>query len=404
MTPPPVRERRRAAGRVLVVAAVLLIALDLRSGIAAVPPLLTEIRADLGMSAAAAGLVTAIPVLCFALLAPAVTLAGRRAGVDAVLLAGCLLVCAGSLLRVLDGTAVLLAGTVLVGAGITTGNVLVPVVVRRDVPRRTGPVTGLYIATMSGGAMLAAAAAVPLAGAWGWRPAVAIWAAPALLAAAVWAVRMRRPAPAPAVTVTGAEDDGGPVRLRRSPVAWGMALFLGAQAAAYYTMTTWLPTLLTDEAGVPAGTAGTAMSAFQALGIAGSLTVPLLAAPRRRRGWLALLVAAGWLVTSAGLLLWPDAWPVWTATGGLAQGGGIGLAMALIALGAGDVATTRRLSGMVQGLGYLIAAAAPVGIGAAYQATGGWTVPLLALVAASFVMAAAGWAGGRELRADTRWR
>ncbi|SEF17361.1 MFS transporter, CP family, cyanate transporter [Jiangella alba] len=76
----------------------------------------------------------------------------------------------------------------------------------------------------------------------------------------------------------------------------------------------------------------------------------------------------------AGLLLWPAAWPVWTATGGLAQGGGIGLAMALIALGA------------------------------VYQATGGWTVPLLVLVAASVVMAVAGWTGGRELRPGRRWR
>lgn len=92
------------------------------------------------MSAATAGLVTAIPVLCFALLAPAVTLAGQRAGIDAVALAGCLLIRAGSLLRVLDGTTVLLAGTVLVGAGITTGNILAPVVVRRDDAGRTAAV------------------------------------------------------------------------------------------------------------------------------------------------------------------------------------------------------------------------------------------------------------------------
>ena len=96
------------------------------------------IAADLGISAATAGLLTGLPVLCFALATPAASallarggarprggdLAGRAAG--------------RHVLRSLDGLPCALAGTLLIGVAITVGNVAVPVVIARDLPHRAG--------------------------------------------------------------------------------------------------------------------------------------------------------------------------------------------------------------------------------------------------------------------------
>ena len=60
----------RSAARGLLLAAVLLYALNLRAPITALAPVVDDVRADLGLSAATVGLLTGIPVLCFALATP----------------------------------------------------------------------------------------------------------------------------------------------------------------------------------------------------------------------------------------------------------------------------------------------------------------------------------------------
>lgn len=60
----------RAPGAVLTLVALFLVAINLRGAITDVPPLLTSIRNDLGLSGAAAGVLTAIPVVSMGVFAP----------------------------------------------------------------------------------------------------------------------------------------------------------------------------------------------------------------------------------------------------------------------------------------------------------------------------------------------
>jgi MFS transporter, CP family, cyanate transporter len=55
--------------------------------------------------------------------------------------------------------------------------------------------------------------------------------------------------------------------------------------------------------------------------------------------------------------------------------------LVLIGLRARTSDGTAALSGFTQSVGYLLAAVGPFGMGLLYDATGGWTVPLLALIA-----------------------
>jgi CP family cyanate transporter-like MFS transporter len=101
-------------GGFLLAVAILLLAANLRPPVVGVAPLVDQIRADLGVSSAVAGLLTSIPVLCFGLLAPIAPRLARRWGLERLLFAALLVLAAGIALRLVPLLVVLLAGSVLV--------------------------------------------------------------------------------------------------------------------------------------------------------------------------------------------------------------------------------------------------------------------------------------------------
>jgi hypothetical protein len=76
-----------ASGRLAAtfVIALALVSLNMRTVLASVPPLLGQIRADLGLSAAVAGLLTTVPVLCFGLFAPLVPVLVRTVAIERII-------------------------------------------------------------------------------------------------------------------------------------------------------------------------------------------------------------------------------------------------------------------------------------------------------------------------------
>jgi len=101
-------------------------------------------------------------------------------------------------------------------------------------------------------------------------------------------------------------------------------------------------------------------------------------------------VCAAWIVLPLGLLFAPAWWSAWCAFGGAAQGGGIAVIFALIVRKARDAAENRRMSALVQGGGYTVAATGPFVIGAVHEASGEWTAPLVVVLASIVVLCIAG--------------
>ncbi|MPY97919.1 MAG: MFS transporter [Actinophytocola sp.] len=383
-------ERTVPVRRWLLLTAVILVAVNLRGPIAAVSPVLLDLRDALGLSAGTASLLTSVPVLCFSIAAPAATLLAARTGPERAISIGLVGIAAGTLVRSADGALALLVGTVVIGVAITIGNVLVPVVIKRDFADRIGSVTGLYTAALAGGAALTAALTAPIADDAGWRLALASWGVLAVLALAAWLIAL------PARTRTVPQRaTGRAASVWPHPIAWLLALFLGCQSTLYYAMTAWLPTILVDTAGTSSTIGGAAMSLFQLTGIATTLVIPPLATRLTGQRGLALLVAGLWLLSLSGLLTAPGGWPVWSVIAGLAQGAGISLAFTLVILRARRAESVAALSGITQGAGYALGASGPFLMGLLLDVTGGWTVPLLALLGTAVVLGAAGLAAGR---------
>ncbi|GAA4245533.1 MFS transporter [Dactylosporangium darangshiense] len=371
---------RRAAP--LLIAGVLLIGAVGRAPLTSVGPLVADLRADLGLSSAATGLLTTLPLLAFAgfsLLAPRIA---ARIGLERSLGLALALLVAGIAVRSLPSQ--LWTGTVAVGATIACFNVLLPGVVKRDYPDRVAQLTGGYTATQSVVAAVASGTAVPLAALLGgWRLALAAWALLVLVAAAVWAPQVRdgpaaaRPTPARAALPW------------RSTLAWQVTLFMGLQSLCFYVLVAWLPTLERDH-GIPAAVAGWHLFAYLAASVVANLTVPVLIRrlPDQR---LIGLACAACIATGVAGLQWLPWTPAFSLAAVLVSGFGAGMAivvcLSLFSLRTTNEAQTAALSAMAQSVGYLLAATGPVLIGALRDTSGAWTLPAVVLCGVCATMA-----------------
>jgi CP family cyanate transporter-like MFS transporter len=387
----PETTTRRASPAWWIGVSIVLVAANLRPAVVAVSPLLEEIQAVERLSGTAAGVLTALPVLCFGLLAPVAPRLAARFGIERTLFGALVVLCLGIALRIVDATAALFAGTVLVGGAIAVGNVLLPGLIKRDFAHRTGLMTGLYTMAITAGGGLAAGLTVPVARAagLGWHGALGAWGLFALVALLVWSPQAHGAQHRPR------QESGSPGGLWRNALAWQVTAFMGLQSLCFYAAAAWLPAVFVSR-GADAAAAGWLLSLANGVGIAGSLVAPVVAA--RLRAQTAVAVAATG-VTALGLLgtlLLPGAEIVSMAVFGIGQGAALGIALTLIVLRAPDGAHASQLSGMAQSMGYLLAASGPFVLGALHDLTDSWTVPLVVLLALLAPQALSGGLAGRE--------
>ena len=179
----------RSARNALLLAGTLLVAANLRVPATGLPPLLAQITAHFGLSTTAAGALTTLPLLAFALLSPFAAAIARRLGLERTLFCAMATIALGIGVRSSGWEWALFLGTWVIGMGIAVGNVLLPSLVKRDFPDNAAAVTGAYVLAMGVVAALGSAAAVPLADAFGWQAALAGFVLVPLAAMAVWATQ-----------------------------------------------------------------------------------------------------------------------------------------------------------------------------------------------------------------------
>nr|WP_246170718.1 MFS transporter [Pseudonocardia hierapolitana] len=385
--------RRTRPGPVLLAVAVILVAFNLRPAITSVGPVLDQVRAAFAATAGWVGLLTTVPVLCLAAAGAVAPRLSRRVGLRGAIVVALAAITAGLVLRVLGGPTLMIAATVVATSGVAVAGVLVPVVVRAGFPTRVGLITGLYTAALQAGATVGFALTPLLAAALGgWRAALAGWAVLGAVALAGWLACGR-----PAIPAAGpARDDDRP-SLLRSPLAWTVTAFFGLQAFVAFAVMNWLPLALMDR-GVSRTDAGLLLGLLSIVALPVSLLVPPLAGRARgQSGWILALSACG-AAGLLGFLVVPTAGPVQALPWVLLVGLGMSvfsLALTVIALRASSAERTADLSGMAQGIGYVIAGTGPFLIGLLHDTTGGWTVPFAVLLAVVVAQAVTGTLAGR---------
>lgn len=391
------RDRARALSPALLACGVVLVAINLRPAAASIGPVLDRIQSEVGLSSGWAGALATLPVLCFGLLAPLAPPLARRLGVHTTIAVAMWALLAGMVFRLIPGAGFLFVGTAVAGAAIATANVLVPVIVRRDFPDHTGTAMALYTTSLIGFAALAAGVTVPLADALGggWRPGLGVWAIPVAIAALAWVPALTRresararDAPAPHSPVVRP--------LLRQPLAWWVTLFFAIQSGGFYATLAWLPDIFRSH-GASESDSGLLLSLSIVVGLTTATTLPYVAARRRDHRWLVVACSALMAAGLTGILAAPMSVPyLWAVLLGLGQNAAFPLALMLIVMRGGTVATTEGLSTLAQSVGYVLAAFAPLAVGALHGLTGSWTVPLILLLALVVPQTLVGLAAGRD--------
>jgi len=369
-------------GTFVLAVALVLVAVNLRTTVASVPPLLGQIREDIPMTGAVAGMLTAAPVLCMAWLAPWASRLGHRHGYAKGTLMAVLLITVGNGLRGLAGAApVLLLATVVAGAGVAVAGVVVPAVVKDAFPGRQGAATGGYSVAMMLGAAVSATFSAPLAHLLGsWRESLSFWAVPAVGAAVVWVVVASRLPRRHAAAVATGRRMALPWQSRP---AWLLVVFLSCQSALAYSFLGWLAPVYVSRGWTPFA-AGALVGVNNLAQLAAALTLPALA--DRVVHFPRLAMAAVSLTVVGTIWLWrfPEAIPVLAVVVlGLGLGGGFSLGLTRIVHYAADAQSSSRLTALVFLVSYTVAAVTPVVFGFVRDLSGGFTVPLglLALLA-----------------------
>ncbi|QXJ24001.1 MFS transporter [Actinomadura graeca] len=380
------------------IALIVVVAVNLRPALAAVGPVLTEIREGFHLSGTAAGALTTLPLVFFGsygLLAPFLRRAPRS---ETLLVTAMALLVAGLLLRLVDAPFPLFAGSLVAGIAISIGNIAMPAIIKRDHPGSITTVTSIYTVAITVGACLASGLAVPVEDAFdaSWRLPLGLLAIPASIAGAIWLPRALRAARAARSAPSAPSARGVAALVWRSGLAWQVTIFMGVQSLLAYVVLGWLPTICQDR-GMDEAPAGYALALSAATQAFGSLAVPVIERRTRDQRPLVFATAALSMVGFTGVAWAPigSIW-CWTVVLGLGQGLGFATALSFIGLRAHDAQVATQLSGMAQGVGYVIAALGPLAVGALHDVTGNWSVPIAGVLVVAALMTIPGAAAGRN--------
>lgn len=418
-------------GRALALVGIVLVAFSLRSAVASLSPVIDHIAEDFPVSSVVVGLIGAAPPVCFAVFGLLTPLFERRFGLERVAVVAIALIAAGLLLRSLavDSTS-LLAATAVVFAGVGSGNVLLPPLVKKYFPDRLGLMMTVYSTTMAVSTFVPPLVAVPIADTAGWRVSLGLWGVFAAIALVPWvamlvAHRTDAVTAAPSRVESVASEASteeydaasmatGPIvttpanprvfgRLWRLPMAWSIALVFGASSTMAYVSFSWLPTIMIDVGGVSPSNAGLLLSLFGLMGLPCSLLVPILIVRFQATRPVFFIAIASGLVGLVGMLFFPTVGlPLWVALFGLAPAL-FPLALVLLSIRARTPESAVALSGFVQSIGYAVAAVFPLLIGLLHDATDSWLIPLWLLVGVLVAVIPAGWIAGRRRTIEEDW-
>jgi len=356
--------------------ALILISVNLRPMLIGLGPVLDSIRESLSLSAGAIGTLITLPILCFGAFAPFVPRLLRFMSSEKLILLSLGILVVGIGVRSFFGVTGLFLGTLIGGASISVVMVLLPSIIKQRFPTRGGVLMVVYSTGLCVGATIAAGAAVPLEQ-WlgGWRWSLAFWLLPVLATMAVW---LRH---TPKSQSSSDKDRPRLPRLRRNLLAWQVTLLMGLQSSIAYCVFGWLPVILVDRGMAPL-TAGFALSVAMAVQLISSPVAPWLATRGKdQRATLISMLCFSFLGL-IGTFYGPMSWIWVSATSlGIGLGGCFSVALSLLVLRSPNAQVAAALSGMAQGVGYTIAAIAPLIMGILHELTGDWNA-----VAALFLL------------------
>lgn len=389
----PDQNNNKRLANIVILAGIILIGINLRVSITAVGPLISSISDDLGLSYSAAGLLTTIPLITFALFSSLAPRIGQYLGNEKAIFISLIILTFGIIARSIGNVSMLFIGTAFIGLGIAICNVLLPSIVKHTFPLHVGSLTGLFTTAMVGGSVISSGVSVPLAYDMdlGWQYSLMFWGLISVVALFLWLPQLKGKVTSPIRVV---QQQG---LLWRSTIAWQVTLFMGCQSLIFYCLLTWIPTIF-QEQGMSVSAAGWMLSLLLIVGLPATFYAPVMAQRLDNQKSLVLVIGGMYLLGLTGLMYTGSMFiAVFSVVIiGLVQGASLSLSFALIGLRTEHAKQTAELSGMAQSVGYTLAAIGPISIGFLYDVTQSWLMPMLLLIFFNCVMTVVGVGAGRN--------
>lgn len=374
---------------VLAMTGIVLVALGLRTGVAAVSPLSTRIDLDVPLQGLTLGILGTIPPVAYAVSAAVSPWFARKVGLEGAAIVVGLLGAIAHVWRGISPSYVsLFIATIVLMLAVGVGNVILPGLVKMYAPAHIAPLTAAYGTAMSFSSAAPTVLGVWMADEFGWRWSLATWAVVGILGIIPWLFlwpRAKAKGVQEAVITATLPIVTAPVSLFRSPTAVSIMSIFAVSGVMAYSWFAVLPPALMELSGISAEAAALALGLFTIMGFPMSLIVPALAV---RKGWSGPLVGASMVANITGLLgllfapaLAPFLWVTLLALGPLT----FSMSLALISHRTRNHLSALILSGFVNKWGYLFAAAAPILVGLGREISGEWTSSILGLLALSLV-------------------
>jgi len=356
----------------------IFVAINLRASITAVGPLISTMKGELPFSSGVFGLLTTIPLIMFAVLSPFVRHISDRLGAGKALLYAVIAIVIGVLLRSYTGNIGLFAGTLLLGAGIAIGNVLVLGIIKARFPERLGLATGAFTISMTSFAAVSAAVSYPLSklANMDWRNSLAVWAALAAIGILAWLPQRKLSITQQKTAMETPQKQEQSVW--RTKLAWWLTVLMVAQSFLFYFFAAWLPSIALFK-GLTPESAGYLAFAFQLTTIPAAFIIPAIATRLKDQRGLISVVSALYIASLCGLALVKSSalLTVCVMLYGFSTGSCFNLCMLLIGLRTRTAERATSLSGMVQSVGYAFGALGPLLGGWLFDWTGNWNAAFI---------------------------
>jgi CP family cyanate transporter-like MFS transporter len=279
--------------------------IGLRLTVLALPPVIPQIEADLGLTGTQVGILSGLPMFLFAVAAlPGSLLIAKFGALTAVTVGPLLAGVAGSLRGAMADIGWLYATTILMGAGVAFMQPALAALVRAWAPKRIGFATAVYTNGLLVGETLPVALTLPLVlplVGGSWRASFVFWGLPMIAFAAIMLLAPRAKATLAAAPRRWWPDwsDG---------LIWRLGLILSSVNSAYFNANGFIPSYLTSAG--RADLVGPALTALNFAQLPASFLLLGVAHRLERRAWPLVVLGVAMLLSLTGIAVTASGWTV----------------------------------------------------------------------------------------------
>lgn len=372
--------------QILIVFSLILIGLNLRPSIAAIGPLLPQIRASLNLTFSEVSLLTALPILCMGIAMFLSFQILKYVSAFKLIVFSLILIGFSNFFRFFADAYQynLLITAISAGCGIAMIQAVLPLIIKKNFSKNIAIYMGVYVTAIMGGAALSSALVPAIESHFkSWQFSLACWSILTAVATLNW-LNIKNILCEDESKIE--KNKGGNLTLYSIPRVWVLCIFFGLGTASYTCVLAWLPPYFIDL-GWKSTEAGLLLALLTLSEVAAGLLFPMLSNKSQDRRIILIIIILCCIAGYLGLILTPELITyLWICLLGLGIGGLFPMSLILTMDHLPSAQAAAQLTSFVQGAGYIIAGFSPLIAGLLRDLTWSFLISWISLLLISCLL------------------